>query len=249
MKQRFIPPPLISIEGYRYYKDSPSYSEYNYLKPGILSYIKRRHFEMALDLSSEYFHKCNVIDFGCNDGVFLPTLAHYFNNVLGIEVEETPLIFARRVISEMKLTNVDVMNNRGLMFRQIEDMISKEDYHVLYLLEVLEHIGRAPATMYEDKIEFLKEVSTLIDNDGVIVISVPNMVGTRFLVQRLGLEVFGQKHRDVVAFADLIRAGILFDTTNLEKCWVNGHVGFNHRKLEKFMRKSSAFLRRRPNSK
>jgi len=58
-----------------------SYTSHNYLKPWIYSALKIRHFEAALYLTKEYFHKCNVIDFGCADGVFLPSLAKYFNKV------------------------------------------------------------------------------------------------------------------------------------------------------------------------
>src|SRR5580693_4791377 len=60
-------------------KDTKSYSEYNYSFTGISSYIKTGHFETVLQLTKEYFHKCNVIDFGCADGIFLPSISKYFN--------------------------------------------------------------------------------------------------------------------------------------------------------------------------
>jgi len=36
---------------------------------------------------------------------------------------------------------------------------------------------------------------------------------------------------------DLLRAGLLNDTTELEKRWHGYHLGFNHRKLEPLIRK------------
>ena len=50
-----------------------SYTKHNYLKPGIVTYIKSQHFEAALKLTREYFYKNNVIDFGCADGTFTIT--------------------------------------------------------------------------------------------------------------------------------------------------------------------------------
>src|SRR2546423_331631 len=58
------------------------YSQYNYLRPGIIQKLKRGRFEKALQLARPYFGTGAALDFGCADGVFLPSLANYFEAVV-----------------------------------------------------------------------------------------------------------------------------------------------------------------------
>src|SRR5262245_40899173 len=74
-----------AAEGYSYIDRTSSYAEYNYLRPGFTSRLKYEHFELALRLTRRYFHTCNVIDFGCADGIFVPSLSLYFNKVAAVD--------------------------------------------------------------------------------------------------------------------------------------------------------------------
>ena len=74
-RRRFQPPPA---ELYRqaeseYLPGHATYSEYNYLSAGPLAQLKSAHFEAALDLVADLAGKTGAIDFGCADGVFLPS--------------------------------------------------------------------------------------------------------------------------------------------------------------------------------
>ena len=62
----FVRPPLVSLDGYSYLPggEIKTYSEYNYLRPGIASKLRTLHFEYALRLTRPSFHRCNVIDMG-----------------------------------------------------------------------------------------------------------------------------------------------------------------------------------------
>ncbi|MEA1998642.1 MAG: class I SAM-dependent methyltransferase [Euryarchaeota archaeon] len=103
MKQYLIQPPSVSLEEISYWKEFKTYSEYNYLRPGIASQIKRRHFEICLKLMSRWFHKANVIDFGCADGYFLPSLANYFDRVVAIDKNPDFIRVATEVVSKWVL--------------------------------------------------------------------------------------------------------------------------------------------------
>ncbi len=239
----FIPPPITNIENYNYNKDYSSYSEYNYLRRGIIPYLKKRHFETALRLTSGYFHKCNVIDFACADGIFLPSLARYFNHVVGIDANKDMIALATKVISKVGTDeNTQLMNNMNLSFSDIKSRLSHK-YYILFLLELLEHIGDR-SNLWESKINFLKELFTLLDDQGIIVISVPKMVGVSFLIQRLGLTLFNL-NREPISLVDLLKAGILNETDNLETQFNEGHMGFNHKKLEGYLSRSFKIIKKK----
>ena len=235
MKRHIIIPPYVSLDGYNYttsYGNYGTYSWYNYLRPGISSKIKRRHFELCLAIAEKYFTQVNVIDFGCADGFFIPSLSKYFNSVIAIDINPIFTHIAEKIVSKLELKNVDVICNKDLTTEKIATKISGKRYHILFVLEVLEHIGEKPTDMYDSKVNFLRDISTLIDDEGIIVISVPKMVGITFLIQRIGLTIF-RMQRDPVSTKDLIMASIFSDTKNLEKSWNGQHVGFNHKIMEK----------------
>ena len=121
-------------------------------------------------------------------------------------------------------------------------MLSGEKYQVLFLLETIEHVGDKE-NMFESKTAFLKEISQLIVDDGIIIISMPKMVGISFLFQRIGLRVFGLKV-EPISLKDFLKSVFLNDTTNLEKKWVHWkHLGFNHKYLKTFVIKEFRILK------
>lgn len=214
-------------------KEERSYSEYNYSASGISSYIKTGHFEAVLQLTKEYFNKCNVIDFGCADGIFLPSISKYFNNVFAFDIKQEFIDDAEYLKQKMRLNNVELLCTKGLDFREIKESLKGKEYHIVYLLEVMEHIGDKGETMYADKKNFLINVSNLIEKGGIIVISVPKMIGLSFLIQRIGLSILGLG-REPISFSNFMKSVFLCDASSMEKnWWNNGHMGFNHLKFEK----------------
>jgi 2-polyprenyl-3-methyl-5-hydroxy-6-metoxy-1,4-benzoquinol methylase len=213
-------------------KGCKTFSECHYTKSTPLeSYIKTRHFEVALRLTKNYFHSCSVIDFGCGDGPFLPSLAKYFDHVTGIDFESDQIELSRRLCRQEGLCNVDLICASSNEIAKIREILGARRYTILFLLETLEHIGDT-AAFYESKIDFLKEVFSLLDDKGLIVMSVPVMVGLPFLLQRTGLRLLG-KYREPLSTVELLRAVLWADTKRLEKNWNSGkHLGFNHLYLE-----------------
>ena len=229
----FIPPNLHTLDGYAYCGNYKTYSHYNYLRPGLASWIKTWHFEAALELTSKYFYKCNVIDFGCADGILLPSLARYFQHVVGIDRDLNQIEIAKKVVSDLDNSNIELICNKDLTINQISLKLNKT-YNIIFLLDVLEHIGDRN-DMWGSRVAFLRELSTLIDK-GIIVVSLPKMVGLPFILQRIGLRAL-KMWREPISLKDLIRAGIFNDTRYLEKKWEwDRHLGFNHKKLEKALK-------------
>jgi len=234
-KSLFIIPPSTAYrqEGLAYWKKYRTYSEYNYLGSGIIPFLKKQHFEEALRLTKNFFHKCNVIDFGCGDGIFLYSLARHFTNVIGVDYSPSSIEIALKVVAQLCLGNVKLICNNKLSMDYVKTSMT-ENYHIMYLLETLEHVGDN-AMLYKSKINFLKELFTLLDDGGLIVISVPKMSGISFLIQRFGLMTF-RMHREPISIINLLKASLLEDTSDLEKQWNGGHLGFNHKKLEAYLR-------------
>lgn len=238
----FIKPPLsvyeaLPLEEYRYSEKIPyrTYAEYNYLRPGLASRIKIHHFEVCLRLTAEYFGDNNVIDFGCADGVFLPSLSKYFKNIVGIDRTPKSIQISEALIKSIQLNNVTLICNDHVSMDALVEQLSERRYKILYLLETLEHVGTREAP-WESRVDFLKKVSRLLEAGGLLVITVPKMVGPAFLLQRMGLALLGA-YREPISLKNLLKAGLFNNTTELEQNWDGNHLGFNHIKLEKCIRK------------
>ncbi|MEN6293146.1 MAG: class I SAM-dependent methyltransferase [Methanobacterium sp.] len=232
----FIPPPTIQLNKDGYH-GAASYSDYNYLKPGLFQKIKRRHFEIALNLTKKYFHKANVIDIGCADGPFIPSLSKYFNQVAGIEYDPRFVEQARKAVYKQHLENVSVLCNKESSFEEIRKGLGNTHYSIIFLMEVLEHVGQHWTTMYQDKVKFLKEAATFLDNDGIIVISVPKMTGFSFLFQVVGQVLFNLGNKKEILslpVTSLLKCVFLNDTDEIEPLWrpFYTHMGFSHLKFE-----------------
>ncbi|PAV14266.1 hypothetical protein ASJ81_14505 [Methanosarcina spelaei] len=223
------------------YHGSFSYTDYNYLKPGLATKIKKRHFEIALKLTSDYFHKVNVIDLGCADGPFLPSLSKHFNTIVGIEYNQKAIDFAKVAVDKQHLHNVSLFCNKNKKISDIKKELSTQIYSIIFLMEVMEHVGNNWKSMYQDKLIFLKEASTLIESNGFIVISVPKMIGLSFLIQTVGQMVFNldnKKHILNMSLKDFLKCVFLNNTDGLEYLWVPfyTHMGFNHKKFEYYIK-------------
>jgi len=193
----YIPPIYVELDGYDHLGDK-TYTNSYYLKPGVASKLRTRHFDICLKLTEPYFHKSNVIDFGCADGCFFPSLSNYFNYVIGIDRYPPFIQVAQKLKNEMELENLDVICNDGMDIESLQKVINSlkkhhnpSEFDIIFCLEVMEHVGKK-GSMYELKLKLLQEIATLISDDGIIVISVPKMVGISFIAQRLGLSALGQ---------------------------------------------------------
>ena len=207
-----------------------SYSEYNYIGSRIDRKIKKLHFNRALELALKRGSSQTVVDFGCADGFFLPSLSRYFSEVFGIEQNSRFAHTARVLKDRRNLQNTQVFCNatqeeRDLMFRRV-----RQKADTLFAMEVIEHVGTSE-NMYFSKSEFIKELFKLVQPNGKIIISVPVMIGVPFLIQRAAMKILGL-HPEKISLSQFFKCVLLKNTDGLEKKWAGGHLGFNHIKLE-----------------
>lgn len=226
-----MPPPMVSLETSNYCPGFKTYTEYNYLGSGLASILKTKHFEAALRLTRHQFGRAHVIDFGCCDGPFLPSLAKHFPTVTGIDINAEFIALADKVKQEANLANVQLFCSGEQSLEEIRHTMTDRPADIMFLLETLEHVGRREQ-MYESKTEFLEEISVLVKPGGWIVASVPKMVGPVFLLQRIGLWAL-RLFREPMSLSALLKSAILYNTDELENEWDGGHLGFNHRRLER----------------
>jgi len=229
-----------------YYKNYLTYSHYNYLRPGLVSKVKRRRLEVALEMARPWFGRAAALDIGCADGILLPSLAKHFPHVTAIDLAPDYVQLATNLASKLGLTNVETVCNRDMSFDDLRRRLSGSgrQYGVAFLLETLEHIGTSPATMYQDKLAFLDECFSLLRPDGMIVISVPKMVGVAFLL-KYAVQTSLRMHKEPVSFKEGMRAGLFKDASLLEPRWAGGHVGFDDAKLGRLLSEKYNVVERR----
>ena len=227
-------PPLRSVydaSAGAYPPGVPGYATYNYLRGGPVAHIKAAHFEVALREARPWFGSTPVIDFGCADGVMVPSLAHHFGEVLAIDHQQEFVDITQRVIDEAGLANASVLCNSGITMEELAERLRPRAYRVAFLLETLEHIAD-PRDLWASRVTFVEQVLDLLRDDGIVIASVPTMVGPAFAVQRAALAAFGLE-REPLSTRELLGA-VLGRTDALEARWKAwGHLGFNHRKLER----------------
>jgi 2-polyprenyl-3-methyl-5-hydroxy-6-metoxy-1,4-benzoquinol methylase len=212
-----------------------SYSHYNYLRGGLVSRIKRGHFEMALRLARRSFGTA-VIDVGCADGVFLASLARHFKQIAALDVREDFIKVADDLVRQSGWDNVKTLCNRGLSFEETLHRLGGGKADVAFVLETLEHIGTpGGGGVYEEKMGFLTGIFSLLKEDGMIVASVPRTVGLAFACQYAVQRLLGM-WVEPMSWREVIRSGLWKDTDQLESRWSSGHVGFNDEKLGRLLK-------------
>ncbi len=201
------------------------------------------HFEVALQLTSDHFHRCNAIDFACADGPLIPSLSKYYNEVIAIDSNPKYILYCQKLIAETGLSNVKPICNKNITIGELQDMIQGRNYCIMYLLEALEHIGEL-GNQYESQVQFLKDLFNIMD-DGMIVISVPKMFGPSYLLQTAGLYLLGQSldNRGRYSLLDMIKKGLFINTEEYEARWHYGHEGFNYKKMEKKLRDNFTIIK------
>jgi 2-polyprenyl-3-methyl-5-hydroxy-6-metoxy-1,4-benzoquinol methylase len=219
-----------------YLGSSRTYTHYNYLKRGPIARIKRRRFEIALQCYLPGHEGGTAIDMGCADGVLLPSLSKHFSRVIGIDIHTEMLATANDLVRRAQLDNVELFNSRSCRPDLILGAVPALPADVAFCLETLEHVGTpgGGAAVYDEKVQFLRDLFELLMPDGSIVMSIPRMVGTPYLLKHLIQSTLRIPH-EKVSTGDVLRAGIRRDTGALEPRWTGGHVGFNDVKMSRLL--------------
>ncbi|HEY1628924.1 MAG TPA: hypothetical protein VGF52_03630, partial [Tepidisphaeraceae bacterium] len=136
------------------------------------------------------------------------------------------------------LPNVSLICNANQSFDELREKIPQiaGGYQAAFLLETLEHVGER-GRLYPSKMEFLRELFSLLNDTGAIIISVPKMVGIGFLAKHT-LQTALRIPTEKISFRDFCSASFLKNTDAMEKNWDGKHLGFNHLKLTDALEKN-----------
>jgi 2-polyprenyl-3-methyl-5-hydroxy-6-metoxy-1,4-benzoquinol methylase len=221
-----------------------TYSQYNYLRPGLIPWLKCQRFEIALRLAEPQFGRGTAADFGCADGVLLPSLARAFPRAVGIDIDRGSTTVASAVVADLGLHNVDVCCS-DTCADGIPSIhaLPNAPFRVMFLLETLEHIGE-PGNLVSIQRDFVAKLFELVETGGQIIVSVPRMVGSGFLAKYLARRLL-RIRGDAITWGEAMRAGLLHDTRDLAAQWSGSHEGFNDVALERALSQTFRLVRKR----
>lgn len=97
----------------------------------------------------------SLLDMPCGDGTLTAMMASSFSRVVGIDASSKHLELARKTLPEVEFHEA-----------LIEDFETSEQFSTITMLNILEHVV--------DPIEVLKKAACLLNDDGVLLVHVPN---------------------------------------------------------------------------
>ena len=127
----------------------------------------------------DYGRKCGaskVLDLGCGEGVFLPSLSENFSQVYGVDID---IRAAQEVVSYYKLNNVQLFQTD-----LFDNSFDENYFDLVFAASVLEH--------FEERDKLFIEIMRLITPGGFLIFSSP--METWFY--KLGRKIFGYKKPD-----------------------------------------------------
>lgn len=119
--------------------------------------IKRAYLNEVLS-TMELFHDCKILDVGCGTGGVLQTIKNHGGDAYGIEASQGRYNLCSKLFGSLKIKNINVENLEFKTFNKKFDLIISS--------HVLEHCF--------DPIIFIKRIKYLLNDNGFIIISVPN---------------------------------------------------------------------------
>lgn len=150
------------------------YSSYNYLSSSFIvrynAFLPFTESLKQINLTSEL----KVLDLGCADGPFLPTLNNYCHSVLGIEIQPLFLEQSNQLLKKRS----NLFNHTHLIRADGHHLPLRErTFDVVFCLEVLEHVQN-PKRVIENIFKQLKE-------GGYLICSVPVEIGLALIIRTL----------------------------------------------------------------
>ena len=101
-----------------------------------------------------------ILDVGCSEGILGKRLKERNNaEVVGIEIDENMASFAKQKIDKVIISNVDEIN--------LKKYLKSNYFDCIIFADILEHL-RNPWKIVEN-------VKPFLNNDGVVIVSIPNI--------------------------------------------------------------------------
>jgi 2-polyprenyl-3-methyl-5-hydroxy-6-metoxy-1,4-benzoquinol methylase len=140
---------------------------------------------------------CRILDLGCADGTFLPTLNYYAKNIVATDINQE-LIFRSKYIKENVLFNskkINLLTSDGL-YLPFRD----SSFNTIFCLEVLEHV-KNPRLV-------IKEIFRILKKEGTFVSTIPVEIGPSLLIREIISRVTNF-HRPKYTIRELINSALL----------------------------------------
>lgn len=112
-----------------------------------------------------------VMDLGCGEGTFLPTLDRYFEEVYGLDIDTR---VAEKIIRNFDLKSIQLIE-KDILANDFND----DSFDIIFAASSMEH--------FKEQKKLLQELNRLLRRGGFLVFSSP----TESLFYELGRKVFG----------------------------------------------------------
>lgn len=123
----------------------------------IIRYIWWRRLENLLKFT-KYRRSNNVLDLGCGEGVFLPTLSRNYTHVDATDIDITTAISLKEHFS---LDNVNLINDNIC-----DSKLKNNSYDLIFAASILEHLKNLS--------DVLNTIKRILKKDGLLIYSVPS---------------------------------------------------------------------------
>lgn len=162
----------------------------------LIDFYIYRHFYYALNIVKLNQEKM-ILDIGCGDGPFLPSLNKYGKRVIGLDLLLGMISKAKDLINfnKFRLNNVFLLNADGLNLP-----IKDNTMDIVFCLETFEHI---PNT-----IKLINEIYRILKYDGKLIYSLPIEIGISLIIRQI-VGIITNFPRESYNFKELLRNGIL----------------------------------------
>lgn len=162
----------------------------------LIDLYSYRHLFFALNIA-ELIDNKKILDLGCADGPFLPTLNRNGSIIIGLDFLLDWLLKAKDLkdSKENSLERVILVNAEShyLPFKN-------NSIDLIFCLETLEHIPNS--------ISLINEIYRVLKEGGELIYSVPNEIGFSLLIRQL-IGKFTGFERENYSVKELFRNGIL----------------------------------------
>ncbi len=155
-----------------------------------------RHLFYALNLA-KLDEKAIILDLGCADGPFLPTLNRYGKILIGLDYTLEWLLYAKNLKNFRKfpLKKTLLLNAEGCHIP-----LKDKSIDIVFCLETLEHVP--------DSIKFINEIFRILKNNGELIYSIPIEIGISLLIRQFIGKIINFP-RDSYTLKELLMNGIL----------------------------------------
>lgn len=143
------------------------------LNPTRLSYLRERidaHYGCDPKSLSPY-KKLSLLDIGCGGGLVCEPMARLGARVTGIDADATAIETAKHHAKQSGLT---------IDYRAITTADLKQTFDIVFALEIIEHVA--------DPAQFVKEVSSLVKPNGIVVFSTLNRTAKSYALGIIAAE-------------------------------------------------------------